>query len=146
MGKLSYMQTLALREQGFGEKVIISCYPDKGRKFSIVRKVCSRVDRTGSAILRKQGSGRPATASACAVCHCKTICALVGPAKLKNNVSKTLIVKNQTVIDCLQLTDTWRGKMTSFPKSCIFIFWVNTQNVTAWKINEKLMPFDEILR
>ena len=26
--------------------------------------------------------------------------------KPKNNVSKTLIVKNQTVIDCLQLSDS----------------------------------------
>ena len=44
--------------------------------------------------------------SACAVCHCKTIFPLVGPTKLKNNVSKMLIVKNQTVIDCLQSSDT----------------------------------------
>jgi len=28
-----------------------------------------------------------------------------------NNVSKTLIVKNQTVIDCLQLSDTRRPTM-----------------------------------
>ena len=34
-------------------KVIISSYPDKGRKFRTVKKVCSRVDRTGSAVLRK---------------------------------------------------------------------------------------------
>jgi len=44
--------------------------------------------------------------SACAVCCCKTIFPLIGSTKLKNNVSKTLIVKNQTVIDCLQLSDT----------------------------------------
>ena len=45
-------------------------------------------------------------ASACTVCLCKTILPLVGPTKHKNNVSKMLIVKNQTVIDCLQLSDT----------------------------------------
>ena len=44
--------------------------------------------------------------------------------------------KNQTVIDCLQLSDTEtrdEEKMTSFLKSCIFIFWVNrpTQNLTG---------------
>ena len=42
----------------------------------------------------------------CAVCRCKTMFPLVGSTKLKNNVSKMLIVKNQTVIDCLQLSDT----------------------------------------
>jgi len=69
MGKLSdndklRMQTL--REQGLGVKAI---------------KVCSRVDHTGSALLRKAGSGRPATASACAVCR-KTILTLVDLTKL----------------------------------------------------------------
>jgi len=43
--------------------------------------------------------------SACAVCSCKTILSLVRSTKLRNNVSKMLIVKNQTVIDCLQLSD-----------------------------------------
>jgi len=65
MGKLSYndklrMQTLL--EQGLAEKAIISSYPDKGWKMSTVEKVCSRDDHTGSAILRKPGSGRSATA------------------------------------------------------------------------------------
>jgi len=113
-------------------------YPDKGWKLSTVKKVCSRVDHTGSAVLRKPGSGtgRPATASACTVCPCNP---LVGATKLDNNVSKMLIVKYQTVIDCLQLSDTEtcnEEKMTPFPKSCIFIFWVNrpTQNLTGWKL------------
>jgi len=44
--------------------------------------------------------------------------------------------KNRTVIDCLQLSDTTTRddeKMTSFPLSCICIFWVNrpTQNLTG---------------
>jgi len=51
------MQTL--REQEPSEKTIISCYPDKGWKLSAGKKVCSRVDRIGSAVLRKPGSGRP---------------------------------------------------------------------------------------
>jgi len=86
MGKLSYdklcMQTL--REQGLGEKAIISSYPDKGWKLNTVKKVCSRVDRSGSVVLCKPGSRtrRPATASACAVCRCNTIFPLIGPTKL----------------------------------------------------------------
>ena len=50
------------REQGLGAKSIISSYPDKGWKLSTVKKVCSQVDHTGSAIVGKPGSGRPATA------------------------------------------------------------------------------------
>jgi len=60
MGKLSYdklrMQTL--RQQGLRAKAIISSYSNNGWKLSTVKKVCSRVDRTGSAILRKPGSGQ----------------------------------------------------------------------------------------
>ena len=61
MGNLSYNDKLrmqTLRKQGLGEKAIISSYPDKGWKLGTVKKVCSRVDRTGSAILRKPGSWR----------------------------------------------------------------------------------------
>ena len=66
MGKSSYNDKLrmqTLREQGLGAKAIISSYPEKGWKLSTVKKVCSRVDHTGSAVLRKPGSGRPSTAS-----------------------------------------------------------------------------------
>ena len=62
-----------------------------------------------------------------AVCRCKTIFRLVGPAKLKNNVSKMLIAKSQTSISIVYNYQTLRHamtKMTLFPKSCIFIFWV----------------------
>jgi len=72
MGKLSYNDKLCmlmLREQGYGAKAIISSYHDKGWRLSTVKKVCNRVDRNGSAVLRKPGSGKPATASACAVCR-----------------------------------------------------------------------------
>ena len=51
-----------LHMQPFGAKSIISSYPDKGWKLSTVKKVCSRVDHTGSAILRKPSNGRPAMA------------------------------------------------------------------------------------
>jgi len=65
-----WMQTL--REQGLGETAIITM---TRWKLSTGKKVCSRVDHTGSAVLRTPGSGtgRPATASVCAVCRCKTI-------------------------------------------------------------------------
>ena len=60
MGKLPYTNKLRMksfREQGLGAKSIISSYPDKGWKLSTVKKVCSRVHHTGSASLRKPGSG-----------------------------------------------------------------------------------------
>jgi len=62
-----WMQTL--REQGLGEKAIISSDTMTGWKLSIDKKVCSRVDHTGSAVLRKPGTGtgRPTTASACSL-------------------------------------------------------------------------------
>jgi len=49
-----------------------------------VKKVCSRVDHAGSAVLRKPGSwtGIPATTSACAVRRFKTFFLLVGPTEL----------------------------------------------------------------
>ena len=87
MGKLPYKEKLRMQtllEQEFGTKAIISSYHDKRWKLNIVKKVCRRVDRTGSAVLCKPGSGtrRLATVSACAVCRCKTIFPLVSPTKL----------------------------------------------------------------
>jgi len=69
MGKLSYNDKLrmqTLRERGLSEKAIISSYPDKGWKLSMAAVELA-------VILRKPGSGRPATASTCAVCRCVTI-------------------------------------------------------------------------
>jgi transposase len=66
MGKLSFedkMRVQTLREQGLGAKAIIARYPANGWKLSTVKKICKRVDETGSAVMRKPGSGRPATAS-----------------------------------------------------------------------------------
>jgi len=87
MEKLSYNDKLRMkmfREQGLRAKSIIFSYRDKGWKLSTVRKVCksSRPHWLSSAVLRKPGSGRPATVSACTVCRCKTIFTLVGPTKL----------------------------------------------------------------
>ena len=79
MEKMSYNDKLrmqTLREQGLRTKAIISSYPDKGWKLSTVKEVCSRVDCSGSTVLRKPGSARPATASACAVCSDETILSL----------------------------------------------------------------------
>jgi len=92
--------------------------------------------------------------SACTVCRCKTIY-IRRPHQALNNVSKTLIVKNQTIVVCLQLFDTKTRdtEKNSFIYDklvhCIFILWVNTQNLTGWKrwvLVEKLTPFDKILR
>jgi len=52
---------------------------DKGWKLS------SRVDRIGSAVLRKPGSGRPTTASACALCRYKNF-SIGRHTMTKNNV------------------------------------------------------------
>jgi len=69
------------REQGFGEKAIISSDTlTNGESLALLRK--SAVSRPHCLIcLHKpdSGTGRPATASACAVCRCKTIFALVIP-------------------------------------------------------------------
>jgi len=69
MGKLSdndKLRTQTLRKQGLCAKAIISSYPHNGLKLSTVKKVCSRVDCTGSAVLRKPGS----------VCHSVCMCSL----------------------------------------------------------------------
>jgi len=71
-----------------------------------------------------------------------------------NNVSKTLIVQSQTLINCLQLSDTKSDDDKNDVISekllhCIFLLWLNTQNLTGWKwwvLVEELTQFDEILR
>ena len=76
-----------LREQGLGEKTIISSYKLKKQRvkveYSTVKKVCNRVGRIGSGVLCKPGSetGRPATASAFAICRIRQF-PLVGPTEL----------------------------------------------------------------
>jgi len=78
-----WMQTLRWTSTWW-ESHHFQLYPDKGWKLSTGKKVCRWVDHTGSAILRKpdSGTGRPATASACAVCRIKTLIPWVGSMKL----------------------------------------------------------------
>ena len=65
MGKVSLvdkMRIQTLREQRLGAKAIMAAYPDKGWALSTMKKICQRVDRTGSATERKAGCGRPKSA------------------------------------------------------------------------------------
>ena len=48
-----------LREQGLGAKAILAAYPEKGWKLGTIKKMCQRIDKMGSVIERKAGSGRP---------------------------------------------------------------------------------------
>jgi len=60
MGKVSLadkMRIQTLREQHLA-KAIMAAYTVKGRALSTVKKICQRVDRTGSATERKAGCGR----------------------------------------------------------------------------------------
>jgi len=72
-----------LHEQGLGAKAIISSYTlTEGRSWALLRQSVVELTATGSAVLHKPGSGSPATASACAVSHCKTIFPLAGRTEL----------------------------------------------------------------
>jgi len=65
MGKASLadkMRIQTLREQRFAVKAIMAAYPDKGWGLSTEKKICQRVDQTGSATKRKAGCGRPKSA------------------------------------------------------------------------------------
>ena len=54
------MRIQTLREQGLGAKAIRASYPDKNWSFvSTLQTICRRVDETGSAVMRRVGSGRP---------------------------------------------------------------------------------------
>ena len=56
------MRIQTLSEQGYGVNVIMSAYPQNYWKFSTVKKICDRVDQTGSAAEDKAGSVRPQSA------------------------------------------------------------------------------------
>src|SRR5206468_6809280 len=65
MGKVSHddkMRIQTLCEQGKGYKAILSSYPEKGWKLCTVKAICQGFHKTGSAVNRKTGSGRPKTA------------------------------------------------------------------------------------
>ena len=53
------MRIQTLCEQGYGVKAIMAACPHNYWKLSAVKKICKRVDQTGSATERKAGSGRP---------------------------------------------------------------------------------------
>lgn len=64
MGKISNedkMRIQTLRELGFGYRTIVAKYPEKRWNIYSVKDICKRVDERGSAINRKQGSGRRKT-------------------------------------------------------------------------------------
>ena len=64
MGKVSAedkMRIQTLREQRLGYRAIVAKYPEKKWSLSTVKAICKRVDVTGSAVVRKPGSGRPKT-------------------------------------------------------------------------------------
>jgi len=64
MGKISAadkMRMQTLREQGLGAKAIVKAYPEKQWKLDTVKRICRRIDVTGSAVDRRAGSGRPKT-------------------------------------------------------------------------------------
>ena len=48
-----------LREQGWGAKAIRSYYPEKKWSLTTLKRLCRQIDKTGSAVERKAGSGRP---------------------------------------------------------------------------------------
>ena len=60
------MRIQTLREQGLGAKAIQAAYPQKGWKRTTLQKMCQRIDKTGSAVERKVGSGRPKSARSAA--------------------------------------------------------------------------------
>ena len=60
------MRIQTLREQGLGAKAIQAAYPQKGWKLTTLQKMCRRIDKTGSAVERKVGSGRPKSARSAA--------------------------------------------------------------------------------
>lgn len=65
MAKLAFadkMRIQTLREQGLGAKAIKMSYPQKNWNLSTLKEICRRIDRTGSAVERQAGSGRPKSA------------------------------------------------------------------------------------
>lgn len=56
------MRIQTLREQGLGAKAIKSAYPGKRWSLTTIKRLCRKVDDTGSALERKPVSGRPKSA------------------------------------------------------------------------------------
>jgi len=65
MAKLSILDKMriqTLREQGLGARAIQKAYPEKHWNLSTISLICQKIDKTGSALGRKAGSGRPKSA------------------------------------------------------------------------------------
>ena len=117
-----WMQTF--REQGLGEKTIISSYTlTKGESWALLRKSALKSTTLAQPFCVNQavGAGRPATASACPVCRCETMFLLVGtiPSFKTMSVKKSDSYRLFTII---RHWDTQWRKMTSFPKKTAFSF------------------------
>jgi len=56
------MRTQTLHEQGLGAKTIVKAYLEKQRKLSSMQTICQCIDKTGSAVDRRAGSGRSKSA------------------------------------------------------------------------------------
>ena len=151
-----WIQTL--REQGLGKKAVISsCTLTKGESWALLRKSAVKSTTLAQPFCVNQTVGLgdpPQRLHARFVVLRQFPIGTDRPYRALQQCQLKVIVKSQTVIDCLQLQDTEtcdEEKITLFPKCCIFIFWVNrpTQNLTRWKrwvIVAKLTPFHEILR
>jgi inhibitor of nuclear factor kappa-B kinase subunit alpha len=59
LSSVDKMRIQTLREQGLGAKAMQKAYPQKGWKLSTLQAMCRRIDKTGSAVERRAGSGRP---------------------------------------------------------------------------------------
>jgi len=53
------MRMPTLREQGLGVNAIVKVYPEKQWKWSSMQTTCRRIEKTGSAVDRQAGNGRP---------------------------------------------------------------------------------------
>jgi len=65
MGRISYedkMRIQTLHEQGLGAKAIGSRYPAKQWSLNTLKTTCRHITKTGSAVTRQSGSGRPKSA------------------------------------------------------------------------------------
>ena len=56
------MRIQTLHQQGLGAKAIRSRYPAKQWSLNTLKTICRRTTKTGSAVTRQSGSGRPKSA------------------------------------------------------------------------------------
>ena len=56
------MRIQTFREQGLGAKAIQAAYPQKVWKLTTLQEMCRQIDKSGSLVERKVGSGRPKSA------------------------------------------------------------------------------------